>query len=64
VLVGLQVIERVANPTVIVSDTGADALCDAVAPATTCTVQIPADVNTRILPLEKEQPAVPTNVTE
>jgi hypothetical protein len=64
VVVGLQVIERVANPTLIVSVIGADALCDAVAPATTCTVQIPADVNTRILPLVNEQPAVPTDVTE
>ena len=64
VAVGLQVIERVANPTVIVSDTGADALCDAVAPATTCTVQIPADVNTNVEPLENEQFAVPAEVTE
>ena len=35
VVVGAHVIERVALETVMVSDTGADALCDEVAPATT-----------------------------
>ena len=35
VVMGAQVIDRVALETLIVNDTGADALCDEVAPATT-----------------------------
>ena len=38
---GDQVMDRVAATTVMVSDTGADALCVEVAPATTCTVHVP-----------------------
>jgi len=50
--------------TLMVSDTGADALCVEVAPATTCTVHVPWPVKTRVDPLENEQPAVPADVTE
>jgi len=62
--VGAQLIDRVAAMTLMVSDTGADALCVEVAPATTCTVHVPWPVKTRVDPLENEQPAVPVDVTK
>jgi hypothetical protein len=64
VVVGLQVIERVANPTLIVSVIGADCEYVALDPATTWTAHVPAAVNTNVEPLENEQFAVPAEVTE
>lgn len=64
VLVGLQVIERVANPTVIVSVIGADCEYVALDPAIAWTAHVPAAVNTNVEPLENEQFAVPAEVTE